>query len=440
MRRRIIVSAILIAVLLAGGMVIATALVMTKPAPPARDITRPPLLVEALTVRPQTVVEPIIGYGTARADRFARLSAQVAGEVVELGEWLKPGAEAKEGQLLMRIDEEEYARRLDSAKSRLEAGRAQLAGLGVEQSNVERLIAIAQRELDIAQGDFDRIKDLFEKGESHPREFDQYHRALQQTRSARQVLINRKALLPSRKAEREAGCRDRQADVELARLNVERCRITAPFDGRIDEVMVELGERVQVGLELVSLLNPNLIEVPIELPVSVHPRVRVGATCRLSVDSTDEVSWTGRVKRVSPTASETTRTFKLYAEVNNAEQTQRQRLIPGFFVRATIDGLALENVLIVPRGAIQQGRVFVYNDGTSHPRDVQIVRHLLDQTVVTGLQPGEIVIISNLDALYEGADVRVEESPDRTERGLPAKQPPHAEPAPPSHTTRAKKP
>ena len=420
MRRRIIVSVILIAVLLVAGMGITTVLVMTKPPPQARDIARPPLLVEALTVQPRTVVEPIIGYGTARADRFARLSAQVAGEVIELGAWLKPGVEVEEGQVLLRIDDQEYAHRLDSAKSRLEAGRAQLAGLDVEQGNVERLIAIAQRELDIAQGDFDRIKDLFEDGESHPREFDQYQRALQQARSARQVLINRKALLPSRKAEGEAGCRDRQADVDLARLNVERCRIAAPFDGRVDEVSVELGERVQVGRELVSLLNPDLIEVPIELPVSVHHRVLVGGGCRLSVDSTDEVAWAGRVRRISPTASETTRTFKLYVDVNNAEQTQR--LVPGVFVRAMVDGPTLVDVLIVPRGAIQQGRVFVCNAGTAHPREVQVVRHLLDQTVVTGLRPGEIVITSNLDALYEGVDVRVAGDPEGAGRASPAGQ------------------
>lgn len=409
MRRQIIVSFILIAILFTGGIGIAIVLVKTKPEPPTRDVARPPLLVETVVVQPQTVVEPIVGYGTARADRFARLSTQVAGEIIELGDWLKPGVEVRMGQVLLRIDEEEYNRYLERAKSMLDADRAQLAQLDIEERNLDRLIAIAKKELDIAQSDFDRVKSLFEDGESHPREFDQYHRALQQARSAHQTLENRKALLPSQRAQREANCRNRQAEVDLAQLNVDRCRIVAPFDGQIDEVMIELGERVQIGRELVSLLNPDLIEVPIELPAAVRHRVRTGAPCRLAVDSTDEVAWSGRVQRISPTASETTRTFKLYVEVDNTELAQR--LVPGFFVRAIIDGPTLAHVLIVPRGAIQQGRVFVYNDGTAHERDIQVVRHLLDQTVVSGLQPGEIVITSNLDALYGGAAVRLEGNP-----------------------------
>ena len=409
MRRQIIVSLILIVTLLAAGTGITIGLVKTRPEPPTRDISRPPLLVEAITVQPQTVVEPIVAYGTARADRFARLSAQVVGEIVELGDWLKPGVEVRKGQVLLRIDEEEYARRLDSAQSRLEADRAQSAQLEVEGRNLDRLIAIARKELDIAQSDFDRIKELFEEGESHPREHDQYHRVLQQARSAHQVLENRKALLPSRRAQWEANCRNRHAEVELAQLNLDRCRIAAPFDGRIDEVLVELGERAQVGRELVTLLDPNLIEVPLELPASVRHRVPSGAACHLSVDSTDEVAWSGLVRRMSPTASEATRTFRLYVEVNNAEQARH--LVPGFFIRAIVDGPTLEDVLVVPRGAIQQDRVFVYNAGKAHLRDISIVRHLLDRTVVAGLKPGDVVITSNLDALYEGAAVRLDMGP-----------------------------
>ena len=421
MRRQIIVSLILIAVLLTAGMGITIGLVRTRPAPPTRDVSRPPLLVEAMMVQPQTVVEPIVAYGTARADRFARLSSQVVGEIVELGDWLKPGVEVRKGQVLLRLDEEEYAQRLASAQSRLEADRAQLAQLEVEGRNLDRLIAIARKELDIAQSDFDRIKALFEDGESHPREHDQYHRVLQQARSAHQVLDNRKALLPSRGAQWEANCRNRQAEVALAQLNLDRCRIAAPFDGRIDEVLVELGERVQLGRELVTLLNPDLIEVPLDLPASVRHRVRTGAACRLLVDSTDEVAWAGLVKRISPTASEATRTFKLYVEINNAEQTQR--LVPGFFVRATVDGPTLEDVLIVPRGAIQQNRVFVYNAGEAHLRDVSVVRHLLDRTVVTGLRPGEVVITSNLDTLYEGAAVRLDPDSGGVGAGTAAQAP-----------------
>ncbi|MCP4592297.1 MAG: biotin/lipoyl-binding protein, partial [bacterium] len=265
MRRKIIVSIILIVVLLTGGIGISAGLVLTRPSPPRRDTDRPSLVVQTLVVNPQTVVETIVGYGTAWADRYARLSAQVSGEIVELDDWVRPGAAVQPGQVLLRIDEADYRSRLEGATSRLAAQRARLAELDAEEGNINRLIAIAAKERDIAQSEFDRVEALFEGGESHPREYDEYHRALQRARSALQVHENRKTRLPSQRTQLEAGCGDRESDVALAQLNLDRCRITAPFAGRIDQVGVELGERIQVGQELLALLNPELIEVPIEL-------------------------------------------------------------------------------------------------------------------------------------------------------------------------------
>jgi len=216
-------------------------------------------------------------------------------------------------------------------------------------------------------------------------------------------------MIPTRRAEQMAAQRNRQADVDLAQLNVDRCTIIAPFDGQVDQLYVQEGERVQIGEVLLSLMDPNLIEIPVELPVSVHERVAIGSGCTLSVDRSSGPFWKGNVKRISPTADESTRTFKLYVEVNNTGQTRQ--LKPGYFVRAVIEGPLLENVLIVPRASIQQSSVFVFKDGRAYPRPIQIQRHLVDQTVVTGIHAGDMVITTNLDALAEGISVRVEEGP-----------------------------
>jgi multidrug efflux pump subunit AcrA (membrane-fusion protein) len=117
------------------------------------------------------------------------------------------------------------------------------------------------------------------------------------------------------------------------------------------------------------------------------------------------VSWQGQVKRIAPAASEATRTFELFVEVNNTEQVHE--LVPGFFVRAEIEGPTLTDVLVVPRGSVQQSKVFVYQNGQARKRGVQVARVLRDRSVVTGIRSGDVVITSNLDALYEGAPVRL---------------------------------
>ena len=411
MNRQIVLSLILIAALLVGSVGIARILIKNKPVPPRAEVEEPVLLVQTVEVQPTTVVEPIIGFGTARADRYARLASQVAGEIIELPDELKPGVEVEQGQMLLRIDPRQYQRQLERAQGGRVATQAQLKTLEVESANIDELIVLATNEHDIAHREYERVRDLFDRNLAPKREHDIALLAEQARQRTLQGLRNQKALIPTRRNELEARRQNRQAELALAELDVERCTITTPFAGRVEQVMVDRGDWVGVGTALVALLDPRLIEVPIELPVSVHPRVRVGAKCQLSVDSMPEIVWDGRVKRIAPSASETLRTFELYVEIDNEGQVHQ--LVPGFFVQARIDGPTLENVMIVPRGVVQQGRVFVCDDGRAMPRDVRIERHLRDRTIVTGLEPGDWVITSNLDMLHDALPVSPLNAPNQ---------------------------
>jgi len=405
MQRKIIVSTILIAIFLGIGSGIAAYLVATKPQPVKINLNEPPVLVNAITVNPLTVIEPIIGYGTAKADRYARISAQVPGEVVELVNNLKVGDKVLAGQPIIRIDTKEYQHILEQANSALESVSAQLKVLDVEAQNLDHLMDIAKEELAIAQREYKRIKDLVDRKMAHNREYDLTQLALEKTKRTLLALENEKSVIPEKRAQLIAEQRNRQAEIKLAQLNLDRCEIVAPFDGRVDSLNVEVGERVNIGHYLISILDPESIEIPIELPASARQRVRVNSQCRLTVDSMSGKEWFGRVKRIAPSANELTRTFKLFVEVNNTEQ--EQELVPGFFVRAHIEGPTLENVMVVPRGAVKNQSVFVHKDNKAFTRNIKIKRHLRDQSIVAGLEEGSIVITSNLDTLFDGAPVRL---------------------------------
>ncbi|MFQ5805685.1 MAG: hypothetical protein ACE5I3_04460 [Phycisphaerae bacterium] len=95
MQRQVIFSLVLIVALLSVGTGLSILLVKSAPQPPTSNTERPALLVQGLEVKPQTLVESIVGYGTARADRHARITAQVSGEVAELHPNLRVGASAR---------------------------------------------------------------------------------------------------------------------------------------------------------------------------------------------------------------------------------------------------------------------------------------------------------------------------------------------------------
>jgi len=403
MARRIVISVILAGVSLVGGITIYKGLVALRTEVPVVEPDRVALTVNAVTLQPVTVSVPVDGFGTARADRMATLGAEVTGQVIWLSPGLRDGVLVGGGDELLRVDEREYRARLERASSQVEASRALLEQLDVEESNVKRLIATADEELKLTEREYSRVLDLFERGTSNPRELDAARLTLKRTRRTLLTLEGQLDTLPTRRTQQRAMCKLQEAEVTLANLNLERCTIRAPFAGRVEQLRVELGEQVGPGHPLLSVLDPGLIEVPLELPVSWRDRVQVGGPARLMLENRVDVVWTGTVARISPSADESTRTFAVYVEVLNAEQAVP--IVPGMFVRARIDGPTLTDVLVVPRGCVRRQHVFVCEDGAAYRREVRPIEHVLDQTVIEGLAVGDVVITSNLDALTDGTPV-----------------------------------
>ena len=123
----------------------------------------------------------------------------------------------------------------------------------------------------------------------------------------------------------------------------------------------------------------------------------------LQVDSIRDRTWPGQVVRINPAIDERMRTCILYIQVDNTKQPRR--LMPGSFVRATIEGRTLKDVVVVPRGLVRDGRVFVLQAGEAKERPVEVTHRFLDKVVIKGVNENEVLITSNLGILYDGAPV-----------------------------------
>lgn len=403
--RRWIVSIVLILVLLAGGVEIFVLLWETRPVAEQTDTAMLPPRVEVRTLVPEDIREIFVGYGSARADREATISAEVSGRIVRVPDSVKDGAAVKAGEVLVRIDDRQYQREFDRAQSQLGDVDAQLARLDVERSNIARLIEIAEQEVKVTEDEYNRLKGLFEENLASKKERDFARLAYQTRLRELRGLENERALIPARKNELVAVRGSRTAEVELAKLNVERCTIRSPFGGQIEEMQVEAGDRLPIGGQIARLVDIRFIEVPVELPLSDRPRIDIGSHCQLSMDSMPGVHWVATVRRLSPMSDTASRTFTAYVEVDNEEQTTP--LVPGFFLTARIDGPMIANALVVPRGSILGDHVLVVNDDMAHSRPVRVVSLIGDRAVISGeVASGDRVILTNLDVLYDGAPVR----------------------------------
>ncbi|MHC4091354.1 MAG: efflux RND transporter periplasmic adaptor subunit [Planctomycetota bacterium] len=409
MVKRIILSLALIVLVLGAAAAISRVMLQNPPKPPERDEVLPPPLVRTIYTRPETVTEKIVGYGTARAYRSATLTAEVSGEVLKIAPGLQDGSPVIAEQVLVHVDDRRYVQTLEQKTAQSAVAAARLHQLDVEEANLSRLLAITNREVQVTLDEERRLAQLFEEDHASKREYDIARLAYTRSLRERTDYQNRLDLIAPQGEQLQASLRGSRAEVEFARLDVEHCRIPAPFDGRIDELAVEVGETVQRGGTVATVIDGSRIEVPIELPASAYARTRLGATVDLRTDSGalgSGLQWPGTVERISPDADEESRTFRAYVVVDN--RAQQTPLVPGYFLRAEVTGPTLVDVLLVPRGSIVADHVFVLNDGRAHGRRVEIQRYLGDRAVVTGeLNGGESVIVTNLDVLEEGTLVRV---------------------------------
>lgn len=412
--RRVFLSAGLICAFICGGAVVRHYLITTRPAVARSEIGSLPPLVQVQRLVLENIEEEFLGYGSARAECEASIAAEVNGLIAEIPDGIKDGAHVSHGQVLVRIDSRQYDQQLRRAQALLADVEAQLTRLDVEKENVQRLIDIAAQEVKVNHDEYKRLTDLYEREVASKKEWDFARLAYQRASRESQSLENERALIEPRKAIQAAARIARTAEVELARLDVQRCTVKAPFAGQLQELLVKMGDRVGIGGPIARMIDPRRIEVPIELPLGVHPRLSVGAACSLTVDSMPGVRWQLPVSRIAPIADARSRTFTVFVEVDNANQAVP--MVPGFFLTARIAGPMICDTFVIPRGAIVQDHVFVLEGDIARLRSVEARALVGDRAVIAGqLSPGDKVVLTNMDRLFDGAKVRLNTTDATTE-------------------------
>jgi RND family efflux transporter MFP subunit len=347
-------------------------------APPRVD--RPALgpLVEVLPTEITDVPVVVTGHGEVVARVSVDLIPQVAGQVVRIHRSLVAGGFFKAGEVLVVIDPRDY----DLAVERAQAAVAR-AKVTLERE---------QAEAEVAREEWDGL---------HPGEEPT-------------GLVIREPQIRQAEAEYAAA----EADLNVAKLNLERTRLSLPFDGVVVSESVDVGQFVGNGSRLATVYGTDVVEVRVPLDSRELAWFEVPSRNGTS-GSSAEVSasfggtrsvWEGRLTRMEAQVDQTSRMVHVVIEVPNPYDTSggRAALLPGSFVDVRISGRTLTEVTSVPRHAIRDGQsVWVFDNGSLRIREVEVLRADRHQTLISsGLEEGELVIISSLDAVTDGMTVR----------------------------------
>jgi len=345
---------------------------MKKPPEEKAEVDNTPIVaVESISVMPMTL--EVSSYGVVEPKYETTIVAQVSGEVVELSEKFVRGGLVKKGQLLARIDPNDYHAALIDAQANMASARAAL-------------------ETEVAQGKVAE-KEWQQITDTSPTE-----------------LSLRKPQL----AQELANVKSAQAAILRAERNLQRTEIRAPYDAMINSRTIGLGSFVGVGSEIGMLLGTAIAEV--RLPVAdnqLQYLIDQGLKSTVNLSGTfagEELQWQAEIVRSEGVVDDNSRMTYLVAEIQDPyylNHSNKEHDLPlrfGSYVKAKILGINIEQASTVPQYLVINDQVALLDSESKlHYAAVNIIRQEGGNVVINkGLIDGDKLIVSSLDYPVEG--------------------------------------
>jgi len=378
------------------------------------------------------LVPRVIGYGTAKPEKVWNAVPQVAGTVIRVHPDFRKGAILKAGTEVVRIAPADYELAIARAEANIRSAEAQLRELIVSEENTRQSLAIEERALAVQEKELARKQELLGRGAASQSSVDQEQRDTLAQRNKVRDLENQLNLLPTQTAVQREQKAVFEAELAAAKLDLERTVLRLPFDARIAEANVEETQYVQVGQVLGVVDSVKTAEVEAQVPISRFRMLleaaggngeAAGLTQRSFIELAETfgiralvrlrlgertVTWEGRFSRISDTIDPKTRTVGVIVSVDdsyaNAVPGEKPPLSKGMFVEVEIRAKPIEGVIVVPRSALDAGRLLIVSDdGRLQVRKVEtgIVQGSL-AVVQAGISPGNRIVVSDLNPAVDG--------------------------------------
>lgn len=374
-----------ILVLVGGGGMFAISVL--KPQPETTDALPQALSVFGEQVQRRDLNLVVEAQGEVRPRAEISLTPQVGGRIAYVSDRFLDGAEITRGQVLVRLDAADYELAVVSARA------------GV--ATAEQRLARERAESELA------IRDLQDLGltDASP-------------------LARREPQL----AEAQAALDSANAQLRDAELALERTAIRAPFNGRVREKAVDVGQFVSPGQNLGRVFATDIMEV--SLPLTDQQLGQLGLSIAYSETPANpgpEVTfraeiggemreWEGRIARTSAALNSQSRLINVFGVVEDPYGKGADGdapMAPGLFVAAEITGRTVEDVLWAPRAAMRGTNQLYIGDqeaGILSIRPVDVVH--TDQSGAyfhSGAEAGELAIVSPVQAAFDGMRLRIRE-------------------------------
>ena len=347
-------------------------------------------------LRPVAKVEPVISGDAVDAEpgsvvvkeHYAmQMKSAIAGRVLNKDFKLDTGLLVKEGDVLAHLDTSDTEVAIEQVQNTIDAAKQRMA-LGSSQKFA----------LETAKSDFTNTERLFKMGQISDSEYQKARRAVETINQA----------LALEKVRDEEDLKTDENTLKSKKLELEKMTIKAPFDGVVSVVNAHPGDLINTGDPLITLItNDKIVEAKISEENFANIRPGEKATVRFLPYG--YFVFNGTVTKVLPTADPETQRHLVDLNITDIAP---EKLVPGITGEVSIEVGRRPAKAIIPRRALLNENVYVVKNGRVELRPVKKgYVWLTGVEILEGLEPGEEVIVEDLDSFHDGDSVGTIELP-----------------------------
>lgn len=308
-----------------------------------------PIPVSVVNISEASENKSIPFSGTIEALKTIDLGFMVSGKIQNI--FVNEGDYVNKDQLIAELEPTDYQYALDAAQAQYERASS-------EYKRLEELY----KKNSLTQSDFDKIKSDLKKA---------------------------------------------TADYNYKKKQLNDTRLHAPIAGWISFDNTQAGEIVKQGIPIFQIIYTKEVYVKFMVPENELAIVESGDIIHLSIPAINLHDHAASIKHISPAANSYSRSFEVKAQLDNSDG----HLKAGMIAHVEVASGDMQKFILIPARAVKYSAngeqyVYVIKDDKASKRNISTGGVSRTQIIVLeGLQPGESVVLSGIEKLYEGARV-----------------------------------
>lgn len=306
--------------------------------------------------------------GSIIAKNRFKLYSEVQGILEIASKEFKPGIHYKKGELIYKLNSEEFYTNLLSQKS-----------------SFQNLIVSMMPDLRL---DFPESFDLWQV---YLNTFD---------------ISKPLAVLPKSQSEKEKrfiaskNIFTNYYSIKNLEIKLEKYSIYAPFDGVLTDANITPGTLVSPGQLIGEFVDPSTFEMEVSIKSSLISKLEIGDEVEVLNLEKENIKYPGKIIRINKKVDLNSQTVNIFIELKGKD------LIEGMFLKALLTSKVLENIVEIPRNLlINQNQIYTISDSTISLKDIHVVYENEQSIMVRGLKTGQTIVAKPVPKAFDGMKV-----------------------------------